>query len=627
MLDPALTRAVRAVAGENVSLVEELKRRKVFKVGAAYLVVAWLAVQAASIGFPAFDAPPWVLRIFILVALLGFPIALVLAWVFEATPQGVKLDASAAGNKRVMAVAGVLVLLALGWYFLGAPALRKVDPAPTTAASVPADEHSIAVLPFVNMSTDSAQEFFSDGIAEELLNQLAQFPDLMVAARTSAFQFKGKNLDVADIGRKLNVAHVLEGSVRKEGARLRITAQLIKTATGFHLWSQTYERDAADVFKVQDEISTAIAKTLEAKLSGRVEATAPKAADPAAYDDYLLARSLVARRVGDSLPLAIAAFDRAIARAPDYSPAHSGRAFALAIEPGWSATLPVDVTFPKALADADEAMRLDPGNAEAYMVRGILRSVHEYQQVAADADFDRALALGSGSVDILNFVGDNFEFTGNLRAAERLKRQAMARDPLAFVHPMNLTNILVAQGRFREAIAIGARALTLGDALFTRHELFWAYLRLADLDRARELAAAICAEVGPDASRCLAVRIALHALNGDRRALDLAVDKLAANRATKQAGGWGSNPDASEIASLFANYVGDMPRATAALRESLPNNADWIATQALLSGPNGARLPEEVSQDPAWLAVWNDPRLREAMSVYRVNLAAFRKGE
>jgi TolB-like protein/Flp pilus assembly protein TadD len=600
-----------------MSLFDELKRRRVFRVAAAYVVVAWLAVQAASIGFPAFDAPPWAMRIFILVVALGFPLALVLAWAFEITPEGVRLESAAVGNKRVYAAAGILAALAIAWYVAQRPASHTGE----------ADAHSIAVLPFVNMSNDPAQEFFSDGIAEELLNQLAQFPDLMVAARTSAFQFKGKNLDVADIGRKLNVAHVLEGSVRKDGTRLRITAQLIKSGTGFHMWSQTFERDASDVFKVQDEISTAIAKTLEARLSGRAaETAAPKSADPAAYDDYLLARSLVARRVGDSLPLAIAAFDRAIARDPIYSPSHSGRAFALVIEAGWSATLSVDVTFPKALADADEAMRLDPNNAEAYMVRGILRSVRNFEQLAANADFDRALALAPGSVDIMNFAGDNFEFTGKLRAAERLKRQAMALDPLSFVHPMNLTDILIAQGRFRDAVAIGEQAITLGNALYVRHELLWAYLRLGELDHARDVATAICAEVGSDASRCLAVRIALHAVNGDRRALGLAVDKLAANRATKQSGGWSSNPDGSEIASLFANYVGDMPRATAALRDALENNYDWIVTQALLSGPNGARLPEEVSQDPAWLAVWNDPRLRETMAVYRANLAAFRKG-
>jgi adenylate cyclase len=600
-----------------VSLFDELKRRRVFKVAAAYVVVAWLAVQATSIGFPAFDAPPWAMRVFILVVALGFPLALVLAWAFEITPEGVRLESAPVGNKRVYAAAGILAALAIAWYVAQRPASHAGE----------ADAHSIAVLPFVNMSNDPAQEFFSDGIAEELLNQLAQFPDLMVAARTSAFQFKGKNLDVADIGRKLNVAHVLEGSVRKDGARLRITAQLIKSATGFHMWSQTFERDASDVFKVQDEISTAIAKTLEAKLSGRAaESAAPKTADPAAYDDYLLARSLVARRVGDSLPLAIAAFDRAIARDSNYSPAYSGRAFTLAIETGWSATLSTDVAWPKARADADEAMRQDPANAEAYMVRGILRSVH-FEQAAANADFDRALALAPGSVDILNFAGDNFEFVGNLRAAERLKRQAMALDPLAFVHPMNLANILSAQGRFREAVAIGEHAVTLGNALFTRFELLWAYLRLGELDHVRALATAICSEVGPDSSRCLSVRIALHAANRDQQALDLAVDKLAANRAAKQAGGWSNNPSASEIASLFANYVGDMPRATAAVREALHDNADWVITQALLSGPHGARLPEEVSEDPAWLATWSDPKLRETMTAYRANLAAFRKGD
>ena len=599
-----------------MSLFDELKRRRVFKVAAAYVVVAWLAVQAASIGFPAFDAPPWAMRVFILVVALGFPLALVLAWAFEITSDGVKLESAAVGNKRVYAAAGILAALAIAWYVAQRPASHTSE----------ADAHSIAVLPFVNMSNDPAQEFFSDGIAEELLNQLAQFPDLMVAARTSAFQFKGKNLDVADIGRKLNVAHVLEGSVRKDGTRLRITAQLIKSGTGFHMWSQTFERDASDVFKVQDEISTAIAKVLEAKLGSRPSsATAPKAADPAAYDDYLLARSLVARRVGDSLPLAIAAFSRAIERDPDYSPAHSGRAFAYAIEPGWSLTLPVEIAYAKALADADEAMRLDPDNAEAYMVRGILRDSH-FEQVAADADFDRARALAPGSVDVLNFAGDNLEFSGNLRAAERLKRQAMTLDPLAFVHPMNLASILSAQGRFRDAIAIGEHAIALGNGLYTRNELFWAYLRLAELDRARDLATAICDEVGPETSRCLSVRIALHAAHRNQPALASAVDKLAANRAAKPVGGWTNNPGPSEIASLFANYVGDMPRATAAVHDALRENDGWIV-MPLLGGPHGARLPEEVSQDPEWLAVWNDPKLRETMAAYRANLAAFRKGD
>ena len=180
-----------------MSLISELKRRKVFKVGAAYLVVAWLAVQAASIAFPTFEAPLWALRVFILVTLLGFPLALVMAWIFDVTPEGLRLDTAVSGSKRVFAVAALLMVLALGWYFRGQPAFRQEPaPAPAAAASIAAaspkvDATSIAVLPFVDMSQAKDQEYFSDGLSEELLNLLAQLPQLRVIARTSSFSFKG----------------------------------------------------------------------------------------------------------------------------------------------------------------------------------------------------------------------------------------------------------------------------------------------------------------------------------------------------------------------------------------------------------------------------------------------------
>ena len=196
-----------------MSLLDELKRRKVFKVGAAYLVVAWLAVQAASIGFPAFDAPPWALRVFILIALLGFPIAVVMAWVFDFTREGVKLDVDASGSKRLFAVAALLIVLALGWYFYGQPSFRKGDP----ATPVGGGPNSIAVLPFANIGGKADEDYFSDGMTEELLNVLAKIPKLNVVARTSVFEFKGKGGDVREIGRKLGVSHIVEGSVRREG--------------------------------------------------------------------------------------------------------------------------------------------------------------------------------------------------------------------------------------------------------------------------------------------------------------------------------------------------------------------------------------------------------------------------
>src|SRR6266446_1037085 len=259
----------------------------------------------------------------------------------------------------------ILVAIAFGSFLFWQRGKPK-----TSAVTSPIPEKSIAVLPFVDLSQNKDQEYFSDGIAEELLNRLAQLPDLKVAARTSAFQFRGKNLGMADIGRQIKVGHVLEGSVRKSGGNVRISAQLIQCNSGYHIWSQTFDRAAADVLKVQDEIASAIATALEAKLGGRAgPAKLNASADPAAYDDYLQARAFLARRTGDNLKQALAAFDRVIARDPNYSPAHSGRAFTLAVSVSWGLLLPMRELSASIIASADEAVRLDPENAEAYLVR------------------------------------------------------------------------------------------------------------------------------------------------------------------------------------------------------------------------------------------------------------------
>ena len=592
-----------------MSLLAELKRRNVFKVGGAYLVVAWLAVQAASIGFPTFDAPIWVLRVFILILMLGFPIALVFAWVFDMTSEGVKMETAPMGNKRMFSIAAILVALALVWYYVGQPALRDGD----------ADARSVAVLPFVNMSADPAQEFFSDGIAEEILNRLAQYPDLKVAARTSAFQFKGKNLDIAEIGRRLKVSHVLEGSVRKAGTRLRITAQLIDSESGYHLWSETYERDAADVFKVQDEISNAIATALEAKLSGRPQSPAEgRVVDPAAYDDYLQGRAIFARRSGNNLKLAVEAFDRAIARDPSYSLAHSGRAFALVVSTGWVPWMPIKTALAEGLGSANEALRLDPENAEAYLVRGVVKTFM-FQETQGRPDMDRAQALAPGSVDVMNFLGDELTNTGDLRGAERLKRQAMALDPLFFVHPANLASVLRYQGRLAEALAMANRSASLGGADFAHTEVFWAQLRLGQLDAARQSLATVCGEAGQGSRLCLIGQAAFNKASGGDVAPVLA--KLSARIAS----GADEGVPAFDIISLYANELGDIRKATALVREA-NQGTDIYTQQALLSGPRGALMPEEVSKDPEWLAAWNDPKLRETMAAYRKNLTAFRKG-
>jgi TolB-like protein/Tfp pilus assembly protein PilF len=303
-----------------MSLIEELKRRKVFKVGAAYLVVAWLVVQAASIGFPAFDAPTWALRSFILVAFLGFPVALVMAWVFDATPEGVKLDPASTGTVRVFAVATLLAVLALFWYYRGQPSYRAGD--------VPAvsDAPSVAVLPFANLSGKADEDYFSDGMTEELLNVLAKVPKLKVAARTSVFAFKGKGGDVKAIGRELGVNHIVEGSIRREGDHVRVTAQLVRVLDGFHVWSENYDREVKSVIALQDEIAKRIGDQLTASLGVTAPAAARAQVDPVAYDEYLKGRTLLRSR--KDLPGAIAHFQSAVAKAPDFAAAWSSLSLA-----------------------------------------------------------------------------------------------------------------------------------------------------------------------------------------------------------------------------------------------------------------------------------------------------------
>jgi TolB-like protein len=285
-----------------MTLIAELQRRKVFKVGAAYLVVAWLAVQAASIAFPTFEAPLWALRVFILVALLGFPLALVMAWIFDVTPEGVRFDPSVNGTKRVLATATVLIALALVWYFRGQPSFHGDEHSPTTAAApasgasaLVASAKSIAVLPFENLSADKDNAFFADGIQDEILTGLAKVGGLKVISRTSTLRYDSKPPNLSAIARELGVANILEGSVQRVGNRVRVNVQLIDAPSDSHLWAETYDRDLADVFAVQSEIAQKIAESLKSTLTKdeRAVLTTRPTDNPAAYEAYLKARALI----------------------------------------------------------------------------------------------------------------------------------------------------------------------------------------------------------------------------------------------------------------------------------------------------------------------------------------------
>lgn len=421
----------------------ELKRRKVFKVGAAYLVVAWLVVQAASIGFPAFDAPAWALRVFILVALLGFPIAVVMAWMFDITAEGVKLDASTSGSNRLFGVAALLIILALGWYFYGQPSFRKGDP----ATPVKADQNSIAVLPFVNMSGKADEDYFSDGMTEELLNVLAKVPQLKVVARTSVFQFKGQGGDIREIGRKLGVTNIVEGSVRRDGQEVRITAQLVRAADGFHIWSETYDRKLASVFALQDEMAKNIADALKHSLgiSAPVAARAP--IDPEAYDEYLKGRELLRQRA--DLPAAIAHLKAAVAKAPQFAA-------------GWSSlSLTYEVSFwyinhmtPAAQAEslageaaaAERAAALEPDAATTeHAVGNVARAQFKFAQ--AEAHYLRSMEIDPGYPDVREDYAELLYEVGRLQDSALAARQLVKLDPYFIVGWVRMSDAAAALDR------------------------------------------------------------------------------------------------------------------------------------------------------------------------------------
>ncbi|MEO8460214.1 MAG: hypothetical protein ABI451_06780 [Dokdonella sp.] len=429
-----------------MNLLDEVKRRKVFKVGAGYVVVAWLAIQAVSIGFPAFDAPPWALRVFILIALLGFPLTLVMAWMFDATPAGVKFDPDVRGSKRIYAIAAVLAVLALGWYFYGQPSFRKGDSATPTAAS---DPHSIAVLPFQNMSGDPKQEYFSDGMTEELLDVLAKVPQLKVVARTSVFAFKGKGEDVREIGRKLDVANIVEGSVRRDGQQVRVTAQLVRVSDGFHVWSETYDRQLEGVFALQDDIARHVADALKQSL-GVVAAVPVRAPiDPAAYDDYLRGRALLRQR--NALPQAIDQFSAAVAKAPQFAEGWSSLSLAEGViywyvrmdraqAVGWLA---------KAADAAAHAAALAPDSAATeHALANVARERFAYAE--AERHYLRAIAIDPGYPDAREDYSEMLNLVGRVGDAAAAIAQLVRLDPYFIVGWMRRFDAAVASDNRKE---------------------------------------------------------------------------------------------------------------------------------------------------------------------------------
>jgi TolB-like protein/Flp pilus assembly protein TadD len=381
---------------------------------------------------------------------------------------GEPLRASWRSKPLLIAIAAV-VIATLAYFFANkfwipkhaTPATAARATAPPTGFNPP--PHSIAVLPFVNMSGDKEQEYFSDGLTEELLNSLAEINELQVAARTSAFSFKGTNTDITTIARKLNVGTVLEGSVRRSGHTVRITAQLINAVTGFHLWSKTYDRDLGDVLKLQTEIATAVADALKVTLLGDTSAKIELGGtrNPAAFDAYLRgAKAFSSRHEGNDIPTAIAAYTEAIRLDPHYALALAARSIALSAYAEDAIGAAIRESFDKAQADARQALALAPDLAQAHLALAFVsESTLNFTQ--ASEAYKRALALAPGNAQVLRQSGSFASWMGHFDAALVATRRAVVLDPLARASYIQLGSALYAAHRYEDAVAAFAEVISL----------------------------------------------------------------------------------------------------------------------------------------------------------------------
>jgi TolB-like protein/Flp pilus assembly protein TadD len=411
-------------------VIAELKRRKLIPWTAAYLAGGWVALQVLGFLSDAYNWSPSIVRIAPVVLAGGFLLVVVLAW-FHGDAGRQRL-----APVELMLLGGVIVITAAAALVLARPPAAASD----DVARAPAiAETSVAVLPFQNFSADKEQEYFSDGITEEILNALAQIEGLQVAARTSSFAFKNQNVSVDSIGARLRVAHILEGSVRKAGTRLRITTQLVKAETGYHMWSETFDRDASDVFALQDEIARRVAGVLKVKLAGAADTTSIKQISPQAHNEYLLGLYYWNRRSAPDLNLAIEHFTRATQLQPDYAQAYAGLARTYVILPTYESSTGAEAAIRGERA-AQRALELDADLPEAHTAMGYVTGQIGHRWAEAERHFQRALERNPNDATAQMWYGQIFMAKDPARALAMIQR-AVQMDPLSKIARLQVAHV------------------------------------------------------------------------------------------------------------------------------------------------------------------------------------------
>jgi len=567
-----------------MSLFAELKRRNVFRVGIAYVVLAWILLQVGDTLAPALHLPEWINSALAFFLILGFPLAIFFAWAFELTPDGLKLEKNVDRDESITPTTGrkldrtiiVMLVVALGyfvWHSQKAPDEQEV-------VETVAGQESIAVLPFENMSSDAEQEYFSDGLTEELLNLLAKIPELKVTSRTSAFFYKGKDIKLSDVGRELNVDHILEGSVRKSGKKIRITAQLIEVNTDAHLWSDSWDRDLDDVFVIQDEIAKAVVDELRVQLLDELPHAVK--ADGEAYSLFLQARHTINQRTYESLKRGEALIGQAIELDPNYAPAWVLKAFIHSQQGDVGARLPKDA-FPLAREAVDKALELDPDNGSAYALSGDIMISFERNYAGAKAAFERALAIDPYDIDTLYQAGVFYAFTGEFEEALRLAQMVYERDPLHMPNIATIGYVYNIVGRFDDAEKILKKRIEIAPESFGSYAyLSNVYFFKGQYDKALD----ILQEERLDGFKYAGLAM-VHFAMGNQEASDEALAFLK----SQQDGGW--DYQVVEVHSVR----GELDEAFAAMEQAYENRDTGL--QLIL----GDRYLENLRGDPRYEAM------------------------
>jgi TolB-like protein/Tfp pilus assembly protein PilF len=459
----------------------ELKRRNVYKVAVAYAVVGWLMMQVTATIVPALHLPDGLTTAIVVVTLVGFPVALVIAWAFEATPEGIKRTEIAdtmpavPGQKKhawiYVVIVGAAISVAL--FFLGRYTAQSREGGRPSATAGSLTQKSIAVLPFDNLSRDPDNAFFAEGVQDEILTRLAKVADLKVISRTSTQRFKAVPSDLREIAKQLGVMNILEGSVQKSNDQVRINVQLINAITDAHLWAEGYDRRLTDLFTVESEVAKTIADTLRAKLTGsELSAMSIRPTqDPVAQDLYVQGRHFLALRRDDNLPRAIEFFHQAIAHDPNYAATYAGLSEALILLPRYTGAYPSE-TRPQSRVAALKALELNPNLAEAHNALAKIAMDYDVDFEEATREFKRAIELNP------NYAGAHHWFSGTLESqgqfAEAIAQSKLGTelDPFSAVNLVDQGRIYGSARRFPEAKAVFEKALAIDPAFSYAH---WHY--------------------------------------------------------------------------------------------------------------------------------------------------------